>query len=200
MTITKVLIDGGAGLNIIFSDTLRKMGLEFAEMITPTSVPFYRRVPGKAAMPLGQITLSVTFGTPTNYRTEFIKFEVADFESSYHAILGRPALAKFMAIPHYPYLLLKMPGPNGILSLRGNLKCTFDCNVQTIQIAAKAQAANGREEIATVTVEMNPEELEIPAKRPNILAPPKEADIKQIDLDTGDPSKTATISAHLFAK
>ena len=47
---------------------------------------------------------------------------------------------------------------------------------------------------------MNPEELEIPAKKPSILVPPKEADIKQIDLGTGDPSKTATISAHLSAK
>jgi hypothetical protein len=93
------------------------MGLQFARMITPTSVPFYRIVPGKAAMPLRQITLPVTFETPTNYRTEFIKFEVADFESSYHAILGRPALAKFMVILHYPYLLLKMLGPNGVLSL-----------------------------------------------------------------------------------
>jgi hypothetical protein len=65
--------------------------------------------------------------------------------------------------------------------------------VQTIQIAVKAQAANGREKIATVATEMNPEELEIPAKRPSILAPPKETDIKQVDLGTGDPSKTATI-------
>jgi hypothetical protein len=104
-----VLIDGGTGLNIIFLDTLRK--------ITPTNVPFYRIVPGKAAMPLRQITLLVTFGIPVNYYTEFIKFEVADFKSSYHAILWRSALAKFMAIPHYPYLLLKMPGPNGVLSL-----------------------------------------------------------------------------------
>jgi hypothetical protein len=117
MTITKVLIDGGAGLNIIFFDTLWKMGLEFAEMITPTSIPFYRIVPGKAAMQLGQITLPITFEIPTNYRTKFIKFEVADFESSYHAILGQPALAKFIAIPHYLYLLLKMPGPNGVLFL-----------------------------------------------------------------------------------
>jgi hypothetical protein len=200
MTVMKVLIDGGAGLNIIFSETLWKMGLELAGTITPTSVPFYRIVPGKAAMPLGQITLPVTFETPTNYRTEFIKIEVADFKSSYHAILGRPALAKFMAILHYPYLLLKMLGPNGVLSLRGNLKCAFDCNVQAIQIAAKAQAASGREEIATVAAEMNSEELEIPAKRPSILAPPKEADIKQIDLGTGDPSKTVTISAHFSAK
>ena len=110
MTVTKVLIDGGAGLNVIFSETIRKMGLQLARMITPTSTPFYGIVPIKAAMSLGQITLSVTFGTPSNYRTEFIKFEVAYFDSSYHAILGCPALAKFMAIPHYPYLLLKMLG------------------------------------------------------------------------------------------
>ena len=151
-------------------------------------------------MPLGQITLPVTFGTPSNYRTEFIKFEVADFESSYHAILGRPALAKFMAIPHYPYLLLKMPGPNGVLSLRSDLKRAFDCDVQAIQIAAKAQATNGRKEIAAIAVKLSPEELEIPAKKPSILAPPKEAEVKQIDLGNGDPAKTATISAHLSAK
>jgi hypothetical protein len=68
-------------------------------------------------MPLNQITFLVTFGTPNNYCTEFIKFEVADFESSYHAIFRRLALAKFMVVPHYLYLLLKMLSPNGILSL-----------------------------------------------------------------------------------
>jgi hypothetical protein len=93
------------------------MGLDFAGLITPIEIPFYGIVPSKAAMPLGQITLPVTFGTQANYRTEFIQFEVADFETSYHAILGRLALAKFMAIPHYPYLLLKMLGPHRILSL-----------------------------------------------------------------------------------
>jgi hypothetical protein len=123
-----------------------------------------------------------------------------DFKTSYHAILGRPALAKFMAIPHYPYLLLKMPGPHRILSLRGNLKRPFNCDIQAIQIAAKAQAADDREEIATVAAQMNPEELEILAKKPCILAPQKEADVKKIDLSTGDPEKTATINAHLSTK
>jgi hypothetical protein len=178
MTVTKMLIDGRAGLNIIFSETLRKIGLKFVGMITPTSVPFYEIVLGKVAIPLGQITLSVTFGTPSNYRTEFIKFEIADFESSYHAILRRPALAKFMAMPYYPYLLLKMLGPNGVLSFRGNLKRAFDCDVQAVQIAAKAQAACEREEIVTIAAEINPEELEILAKKPSILAPPKEVDVK----------------------
>ena len=83
-------------------------------------------------MQLGQIMLPVTFGNPNNFRTEFIKFEVADFESSYHAIFGRPALAKFMDVPHYPYLLLKMMGPNGDLSFRGDLKSSYDCDMEDI--------------------------------------------------------------------
>jgi hypothetical protein len=200
LTITKVLIDEGAGLNIIFLDTLKKMGLNMEGMITPTGIPFYRIVPGRAAIPLGQITLPVTFGTPENYRTEFIKFEAVDFESSYHAILGRPALAKFMAIPHYPYLLLKMPAPHGVLSLRGDLKRAFDCDIQAIEIAAKAQEASDKEEVANAAAAINPDNLQIPSKKPSIVAPPKEADVKQIDLGTGDPSKTAIISAHLSAK
>jgi hypothetical protein len=105
-----------------------------------------------------------------------------------------------MAIPHYPYILLKMPGPHGILSLQSDLKRTFDCDIQAIQIAAKAQAADGREEITTVTAQMNPEELEIPTKKHCILTPPKEADVKKINLGTSDPEKTVTISAYLSAK
>ena len=87
MTVPKVLIDGGTGLNIIFADTLKKIGLDFMSLLTPTDVPFYGIVPGKAAMPLGQIMVLVTFGNPNNFQTEFMKFEVVDFESSYHAIL-----------------------------------------------------------------------------------------------------------------
>jgi hypothetical protein len=95
MTVTKVLIDGGAGLKIIFSETLKKMELDFTGLITPTGISFYGIVLGKAAMPLGQITLPVTFGTQENYRIEFIRFEVADFEASYHAIVRRCNTQKF---------------------------------------------------------------------------------------------------------
>jgi hypothetical protein len=115
--LTKVLIDGGSGLNLIFTSTLRKMGLDFMDMLVPSKSPFYGIVLGNAAHPLGVVVLPVTFGTRENYRTEFIKFEVANFESSYHAILGRPALGKFMVVPHYVYLLLKMPGQSGVLTL-----------------------------------------------------------------------------------
>ena len=98
--LTWVLIDGGSGLNLIFMSTITKMGLDISDKLKPSKAPFYSIVPRNASFSVGTVVLPVTFGTPDNYRTELIKFEVADFESSYHAILGRPALAKFMAIPH----------------------------------------------------------------------------------------------------
>jgi hypothetical protein len=121
--LNKVLIDGGSGLNVLFTKTLKKMKLDITHMLTKSNTPFYGIVPGNAAIPLGSVVLPVTFGeSRDNYRTEYIKFEVADFETSYHAILGRPDIAKFMAVPHYTYLVLKMPSPAGVLSLQGDLK------------------------------------------------------------------------------
>jgi hypothetical protein len=71
-------------------------------MLTKSTSPFYGTVPRNATIPLGSVVLPVTFGeSRDNYRTEYIKFEVADFETSYHAILGRPAITKFMVVPHY---------------------------------------------------------------------------------------------------
>jgi hypothetical protein len=52
------------------------------DMLVLSKSPFYGIVPGNAAHPLGTVVLPVTFGTRENYRTEFIKFEVANFESS----------------------------------------------------------------------------------------------------------------------
>jgi hypothetical protein len=120
--LNKVLIDGGSGLNVLFTKTLKKMKLDITHMLTKSTSPFYGIVPGNTAIPLGSVVLPVTFGeTRENYRTEYIKFEVVDFDTSYHAILGRPAIAKFMAVPHYTYLVLKMSSPAGVLSLQGEL-------------------------------------------------------------------------------
>jgi hypothetical protein len=74
----KTLIDGGSNLNIIFTETLRKMEFDFSKM-TACDEPFYGVVPGKAAYPIGHVCLPVTFGTEENFRTEYLTFEVADF-------------------------------------------------------------------------------------------------------------------------
>jgi hypothetical protein len=73
--LNKVLIDGGSGLNVLFTKTLKKMKLDITHMLTKSTSPFYGIVPGNAAIPLGSVVLPVTFGeTRENYRTEYIKF------------------------------------------------------------------------------------------------------------------------------
>src|SRR4051812_36491916 len=83
---------------------------------------FHGIILGKKAHSMGLITLNVVFGTPSKFRKEKVTFEVVDFPSAYHALLGRPAYAKFMAIPCYVYLKLKMPGPHGVITVPGDYK------------------------------------------------------------------------------
>ena len=52
--------------------------------------------PGRS-QPKGKVTLPVTFGGELNYMTERTVFDVAEIPLPYNGILGRPALAKFMA-------------------------------------------------------------------------------------------------------
>jgi hypothetical protein len=198
--LTKVLIDGGSGLNLIF--TLRKMGLNFTDILVPCKSPFYGIVPGNAMHPLGTVVLPVSFGTRENYRTEFIKFEVANFESSYHAILGRSALAKFMAVPYYVYLLLKIPGQSGILTLQGDLKKSYDCNQEAIQYVSTTRVPDASGEVLVAVQQLFQAGLEIPSRKASKLSIQSTGDValKSIQLQEGDSSKTAVIGAGLDGK
>jgi hypothetical protein len=79
--------------------------------------------------------MPVTFGTPENYRTKFLRFEVASFDCGYNTIIGRLGMAKFMAILHYSYIILKMPGPQGIITVRADFQGATECFRGTIQAA-----------------------------------------------------------------
>ncbi|XP_039787195.1 uncharacterized protein LOC120653538 [Panicum virgatum] len=142
------------------------MGHNYMSLLTPSKGPFYGIVPGNFGTPIGSVTLPVIFGTEQNFRTEYLKFEVADLESSYHAILGRPALAKFMAVPHYVYLLLKMPGYTGVLSLRGDLLKSFECDKEAIDHAATIRVPSSVSEILATTKKLSLKES-MPSKKPN---------------------------------
>jgi hypothetical protein len=110
--LTKVLMDGGRSLNIIYADTLGLLQIDLSS-IWASAAPSHGIIPGKHVQPLGQLDLPVYFGTPSNFRKETLTFKVVGFRGTYHAVLGRPCYAKFMAVPNYSYLKLKMPGPNG---------------------------------------------------------------------------------------
>jgi hypothetical protein len=85
--LSKVLMDGGSGLNIMYIETLNAMGVDRAR-VRPTRAPFHGIVSGKQAKHLRQIDLPITFGDKSNFRTETLTFEVVGFHGTYHAILG----------------------------------------------------------------------------------------------------------------
>jgi hypothetical protein len=179
------------------------MKLDITHMLTKSTSPFYGIFPGNTTIPLGSVVLPVTFReTRENYRTEYIKFEVANFETSYHAILGRPAIAKFVAVPHYTYLVLKMPSPTGVLSLQGDLKISFDCDTEAVELAATNQVPNAMMEIYAASKKLAPSELDIPEKsdKANKPQPSEEVQVKAIDLGTGDSSNITMIGAGLDPK
>jgi hypothetical protein len=198
--LNKVLIDGGSGLNVLFTKTLKKMKLDITHMLTKSTSPFYCIVPENVAIPLGSVVLPVTFGeTRENYRTEYIKFEVTDFETSYHAILGRPAITNFMAVPHYTYLVLKMSSPASVLSLQGDLKISFDRDTEAVELAATNKVPNAMMEIYASSKKLAPSELDIPEKSDtaNKPQPSEEVQVRAIELGTSNNSKTTMIGAGL---
>jgi hypothetical protein len=65
-TLTKVLMDGGSSINILYYDTFRRMNL-LDKQLTPSSTVFHGIVPRKSAYPMGRISLEVAFGTEDNW-------------------------------------------------------------------------------------------------------------------------------------
>jgi hypothetical protein len=105
------------------------------DQLRPSTTPFHGVAPGKRVQPLGQINLPVWFGTPDNFRKETLTFEVVGFRDAYHAILGRPCYTKFMAVPNYTYLKMKMPRPKGVITVGSSIEHTFDCDVECMEHA-----------------------------------------------------------------
>jgi hypothetical protein len=78
---SKVPMDGGSSLNILYAHTLRLMGIGL-DQLRPSTTLFHGVVPGKRVQPLGQIDLPVWFGTPDNFRKETLTFEVVGFRGA----------------------------------------------------------------------------------------------------------------------
>jgi hypothetical protein len=114
MQLHHVLIDGGAGLNVISHAAFKRLQIPGSRL--GPSRPFSGVGP-QPVYPLRSIALPVTFGIEENFHTENVQFDVAEVNLPFNAIIGRPALYRFMAIAHYMYLVLKMPSPAGVLTV-----------------------------------------------------------------------------------
>ena len=135
--LTKVLMDGGSGLNLIYEETLQKMEIDW-NRIEQSSTTVRGIIPSREARCARKITLDVVFGTPDNYRSEEITFQVAPFSSGYHALLGREAFTIFQAIPHYRYMKLKILGPNRVITIMSNPDTALCAENKTASFALEA--------------------------------------------------------------
>ncbi|KAK1620613.1 hypothetical protein QYE76_026130 [Lolium multiflorum] len=199
----KTLMDGGSSINIMYYETFQRLGLPDSRLEN-TKVTFHGIVPGRKAFPIGKVTLPVTFGTPVNYRTERITFEVVNFRSSYHCVLGRQAFARFMATPHYAYNMMKMPGPRGVITVHGDPEMALECEDVSAKLADAviADEQDNSAELAKYPVDRNdPAILEKPTELDSSAATFKPATgTRQVDLVENDPSRQVTIGTGLSAQ
>jgi hypothetical protein len=192
--LTKVLMDGGNSLNIIYAETLGLLQIDLST-IWASAAPFHEIIPGKRVQPLGKLDLPVCFGTPSNFQKETLTFEVVGFRGTYHAVLGRPCYAKFMAVPNYTYLKLKMSDPNGVIIVGSTYRHAYECDMECVEYAeALAESEDLIDDLESLSKEV-PD-----AKRHAGNFEPAEA-VKSVPLNpSNDASKKVRIGSELDPK
>ena len=158
--------------------------------------PFYGILPGMKAYPVGNIDLPVTFGSKFNFRSETLTFMVVDWKGAYHAILGRPAYAKFMAVPNYTYLKLKLPGPNGVITVSGSFEQAYVSSREYYDLVTTVANSAELGQLRATTAECRPDPGK-PSQTPTFV-PTEET--KSVTVDNADPTKTVRVGSQLSAK
>jgi hypothetical protein len=105
------------------------------------------------------------FGNLNHFRTDYVNFMVIDFEGTYHAIIGRPALTKFMVVPHYSYLVLKMPNEQGVLTLKGNVYTAYTCEEKSFKVVEATDLSIRMEQTLVDASKIPASQLEIPERQ-----------------------------------
>jgi hypothetical protein len=195
--VKKVLVDGGSSINVTVPRTLLGLGVALKEL-HESDTPFFGIVPTEGEYPLGHIYMPVTFGTPENNRTEFLRFEVACFDCGYNAIIDRPGLAKLMDILHYSYMILKMLGPQGIITVRADFQGASECFQGAIQAALTTRPPT----TSSVQANTKPEgDLAVPMNEAQgVTSMRLTEETKRINLGYADERKTAIICSSLDDK
>jgi hypothetical protein len=175
---------------------MEKLGIPLAQL-EPSRLTFHGIVPGHSCTPMGRVRLEVLFWKKGNTRREPIWFEVVDISSPYHELLGRPALAKFMAVPHYAYLKMKLPGPRGVITVSGCFKKSLAYAKASSQLAEALAIAEEKRQLLH-RVELTQQDVLVGQSPVEQFQPAN--DTKKILLDESDPSKFVIIGTGLSAK
>ena len=129
--------------------------------------------------------------------SEELLFHVAPFNSGYHALLGHDAFTRFQAIPHYRYMKLKMPGPNGVITITSDPNTALRAENKTASLALEALSEGlATEELTTLWSTVDKDDV-ILDKRPKSTSFKLADEIVKFQVHPTDPNKTASIGAQL---
>jgi uncharacterized Zn finger protein len=109
-------------------------------------------------------------------------------------------LAKFMAIPHHTYLIMKMPTPNGILSVRGNIMVSYDCESATVELSKDSTIKAAATVIVAQEAKIDQTTLQVPEQKRTTTALDPSPAVKKVCLGLLDASKEVVIGADLDTK
>jgi hypothetical protein len=104
--VTRVLVDNGSQVEILFLSTFEQMGFDRKQM-KEASKPLYGFGRRKIE-PICSVSLPISFDSLHNARTEYITFDVVEMNYLYNAIFERGLLNTFKAALHSLYLYLKV--------------------------------------------------------------------------------------------
>jgi hypothetical protein len=114
----KVLVDNDSQANIIFLHAFDRMGISH-NLLKPTDNPLYS-FGGKGTFLIAKIELLLSFDAAPNARSEQVTFDIVDMVYPYNAIMGRGSINKFEAAIHGLYLCMKIPDPQGVITVYGD--------------------------------------------------------------------------------
>ena len=132
-----------------------------------------------STIPLEQVCLPVTFSKHDNYHTKLVDFDVAHIRLPYNAILWYPALAKFMAVAHHGYNVLKLPGSGGIITVPYEERDAV-CSLERAFQAAAIDDPDNRSEGPPEAI---PKKKQLRRARPQEDGVVRQADVRDVEVD-----------------
>jgi hypothetical protein len=119
---------------------------------------------------------------------------------AYNAFLGRLASSKFMAIPDCTYLVQKMAGSHGVISIRGDAKQAYDCDRESCEMTDRLMASVELQDLNRGLVKPPLDPVMPEAKTSKMSIRLEDSLSKSILLSTEEPSKVAHVGNNLDLK
>ncbi|XP_010451519.1 PREDICTED: uncharacterized protein LOC104733653 [Camelina sativa] len=173
-SVTRILIDTGSSVNVIFKDVLIQMEIDLRNTVHETQP--LTGFDGDTIMTIGTLTLPIYVGRTM----QCFNFAIVDKPIVYNVILGTPWLHKMRAVASTYHQCVKFPNAYGIYTLRGDPLMARTCFI------IEKKIRNAR---AFVIAESAP-------PRDPCTPPPKESVI-QVNIDLSDPKRCVGIGAEL---